>query len=153
MFQRGTIKTAAVVCLVIITLGIMELGQAKPPSEERFSVLSKDPTWVLDRTTGLQWQKSPGTGLINWQAASEYCISLGNESRLPEIKELISLVDYSQWDPPLPQGHPFQGVQSAEYFSATAQAGLSIQGWVVQFFGGAVFYVNRANVYRAWCVR
>ena len=88
------------------------LAHAEKPIKPRFSAFSKDPAWVLDRTTSLQWQKTPNNGVIPWTNADAYCSSLGNGSRLPEVKELISLVDYSVGGgiPVLPAGHPFVGI-------------------------------------------
>lgn len=55
---------------------------------------------VVDAATGLNWQQAaPGT-TYNWEAATAYCqdLSLGGRDdwRLPNAKELQSLVDYSR---------------------------------------------------------
>lgn len=80
---------------------------------------------VTDNLTGLMWTKdanSPGptqcapyTGLNQtWQDALDRakCLNdnnyLGyNDWRLPNRKEIFSLIDHSVYDPALPQGHPF----------------------------------------------
>jgi hypothetical protein len=152
--RRFLTVTVGVLGLVLITVGVVDLGQAWAKDKPRFTILSKDPDWVLDRTTALQWQKAPGSEPMVWSIASTYCTDLGGGSRLPEIKELISLVDYSKLNPALPEGHPFQGVQSAIYWSATPlQGGDPSFAWVVNFNVGLVGFDPKVLPNHAWCVR
>ena len=55
---------------------------------------------ITDQATGLTWMKNDSATGLNWQAALNYCegLSLANQSdwRLPHIKEIQSLVDYSK---------------------------------------------------------
>jgi len=58
--------------------------------------------------------------------------STAGQWRLPNIKELQSLIDFGQLDPALPAGHPFTGVQSSgeigeesRYWSSTTRAGFN----------------------------
>lgn len=53
----------------------------------------------------------------------------------------------------LPDGHPFQNVQSASYWSATTTAGSPTFAWVVNFFFGGVLVMNLDGKGHAWCVR
>ena len=112
------------------------------PASTRFIVLSN---WggaaVLDRETGLVWEKSPSTSTNKgWHSAQSYCngLAVGNRKgwRLPTIQELASLVDPSvpYPGPTLPAGHPFSNVQSSHYWSATTYAYNASQAWDV-FFG------------------
>src|SRR5262245_54159931 len=80
------------------------------PATQRFIVLSN---WnneaVLDRETGLVWERSPGA-TANWQDALALCHTerhAGNRLgwRVPAVEELGSLIDRTQ-NPPLPVGHP-----------------------------------------------
>lgn len=136
--------------LCLVAYGLAHAGK---PIKPRFSVLPSDPTWVLDRTTSLQWQKTPNNGVIPWTSADAYCSSLGNGSRLPEVKELISLVDYGMFDPALPEGNPFQDVVSSWYWSATAAADNSSWAWLVAIGGGDVSKSEKSAGSRTWCVR
>lgn len=81
---------------------------------------------VCDNTTGLYWVKMPDATVRSHAAALTHCagLDLGNSQtyRLPEVKELISLVDYSQFNLALPVGHPFSNVQSSLYWSASTSA-------------------------------
>jgi hypothetical protein len=135
-------------------VGLVGLAQAEKPIKHRFSVLSKDTTWVLDHTTALQWQKTPGNEPTrSWQVAHDYCSTLGADVRLPEVKELLSLVDYSMFQPALPEGHPFVNVQPVFYWSETALAENSSLAWLVEFASGHVSTSEKSVVSRTWCVR
>jgi hypothetical protein len=82
------------------------------PSDTRFIVLSNmGSNAVLDRETGLVWEKSPNTN-TDWYNAQIRCNTLRTGGRLgwrmPTLQELASLVDPSVPfpDPRLPAGHP-----------------------------------------------
>ena len=66
----------------------------------RFVVLSNwNSDAVLDRETGLVWEKSPDSAVSAWPDAMRRCngISTGNRKgwRLPTVQDLASLVDSS----------------------------------------------------------
>jgi hypothetical protein len=118
---------------------------------------------VLDRETGLVWERSPSTSIVNWLNAQIQCntLNLGNRKgwRLPTVQELASLVDgdpANTSSPRLPPGHPFQNVQSSRYWSATADAEATSYTWGVDFINGYVdhgYYFNKARSNFVWCVR
>ncbi len=60
---------------------------------------------VSDQMSGLTWQQSDDGQTRNWRDALAYCEGLTladhNNWRLPNVKELQSIVDYSQHDPAL----------------------------------------------------
>jgi hypothetical protein len=75
---------------------------------------------VTDNLTGLVWMKNPGCGrMMTWSDALAYCNtlkagdcglsdgSLTGNWRLPNIRELLSLIDFARDNPALPMGHPF----------------------------------------------
>jgi len=88
------------------------------PSSTRFIVLSNfNSQAVLDRETGLVWERSPVSALgIGWFDAVSACESLIVVNRLgwrlPSVQELTSLVDPTQSNPALPPGNPFEGIAS-----------------------------------------
>ena len=129
----------------------------------RFIVLSNmSSAAVLDRETGLAWERSPYTNITTWMTAQMYCnnLTVGNRKgwRLPTLQELASLVDGDPANissPRLPPGHPFSNVQSSTYWSATTDHGADNLAWVVNFSNGDVDN-HGAKVlvtHRVWCVR
>lgn len=115
---------------------------------------------VLDRETGLVWQRSPVTPNALWGFAAVACVqtTLGNRKgwRLPTIEELASLVDPSVTSPGpvLPAGHPFQNVQPVKHWSASTQVNAPSAAWTVDFGTGAVAGNFKATSgATVWCVR
>ena len=127
---------------------------------QRYLILSN---WasaaVLDKETGLVWERSPATTPHNWAAARLQCTARTTGGRkgwrLPSIVELASLTNPSV-PPPGPVlhvNHPFIGVQSASYWSATSSARVSTLAWGVGFGNGIVDIDGKAGGGHAWCVR
>jgi hypothetical protein len=127
------------------------------PTATRWIILSNfNSEGVLDRNTGLVWEKSPATTTTVWTAARVACInkSVGGQKgwRLPAIPELASLIDPANSNPALSTGHPFL-TPSAFYWSASTDAGNPISAWAVSFVDGVVSSFNKASTVRVWCVR
>ena len=131
------------------------------PSNTRFIVLSNfGGQAVLDRETGLVWEKSPSAAVgFTWDNAVFHCnnLSLGNRNgwKLPSIQELTSLMDESV-TPTLPTGHPFTVQVSSIYWASTTKAGTDgAAAWLVFFGNGAINYALKSstNPFSVWCVR
>lgn len=114
---------------------------------------------VLDKETGLVWQRSPDPTWATWSAARIECTTrtTGNRKgwRLPSVHELGSLIHPSVAPgPTLQPGHPFLNVQSARYWSATTDAVFPTNAWSVNFFSGDVNYFgDKTGSGQVWCVR
>jgi hypothetical protein len=128
----------------------------KLSADKRF-VLVLDGEAVLDRETGLVWEKSPDTTIRNWDQAVVYCYNkdVGGRKgwRLPKVEELASLVDTTQSNPALPSGHPFVNVQSDYYWSSTEYAGSPDASWAVFMYGGNVLSYSKNSSLFVWSVR
>jgi hypothetical protein len=138
-------------------------------ASSRFKVLSDfNNEAVLDKETGLVWEKVPATGAgINWWAARDTCANktVGGRKgwRLPSVVELSSLVDPANSNPALPTGHPFTITPPANYWSATTIAGDAgdagdaasvAEAWFVVFGLGNVFDRHKSGTdSQVWCVR
>lgn len=130
------------------------------PAAQRFVILpafANDA--VLDKKTGLVWEKSPQATSAIWSVARRTCVekSVGGQKgwRLPSLEELASLVDYSIAPPSLalPPGHPFLSIQSAVYWSSTRPGEDPKGAWGVHFgLGGGSTFINWAHSVPAWCV-
>ena len=130
------------------------------PPGERFVVLADfNDEAVLDRNTGLVWEKSPLNAVVQWGGARYSCAdrAIGNQYawRLPSFAELASLIDRSGGSsgPTLPLGHPFAGVQPAGYWSASTNAVNTANAWIVDFAYGRVISTAKTDTQRIWCVR
>ena len=135
------------------------------PASTRFIVLLN---WgsaaVLDRETGLVWEKSPSASRPTWIDAQTQCYRLTTGGRLgwrlPTIPELASLMDPSvpSPGPTLPAGHPFINVQVGEfaaYWSAnTSSFNTPFLALAAEFGGGLrVEEFAKTNGNFVWCVR
>ncbi len=108
---------------------------------------------VTDNTTNLIWQKAVG-GQTNWESAIAYCENLSlagfTDWRLPNIKELRSLIDSSRIDPAVDTNYFDYGYTNG-YWSST---GNGDRAWKVYFDTGGVWdgnYITYPNDIR--CVR
>ena len=130
---------------------------------------------VTDNLTGLIWLENANCfGRKKWQDGSTYPAleaaltlnsgecgltdsSVEGDWRLPNVRELFSLIDSSQptaapWVA-LPSGHPFSGVQSNYYWSSTTYAHSTVNAWYVSLYDGVVDYGNETCTYYVWPVR
>jgi hypothetical protein len=130
------------------------------PAAQRFVILPAfNSDAVLDKETGLVWEKSPATTAGNSSSARSTCANkaVGGRKgwRLPSMPELASLVDPSVASPgpTLPQGHPFLNIQPSNYWSASAHVENPTLTWGVGFGNGNVLGVSKAFDNRVWCVR
>jgi hypothetical protein len=73
--------------------------------------------------------------------------------RLPNVKELLSLLDYGNFAPALPTGHPFLNVQSPIYWSSTTAAAFPGFAWIVNLNGGRTIDDGKDNTVFVWPVR
>jgi len=100
-------------------------------------VINGDGT-VTDTTMGLMWQQATD-GYETWTAAISHCEALSlagyDDWRLPNQRELRSLVDYSRYDPAIDRDF-FPDTVSAYYRSSTTYAYTTAYAWIVYFIGG-----------------
>jgi hypothetical protein len=127
----------------------------------RFDILTAfNSEAVLDKQTGLVWERSPQPMSARWIAARRTCMekNVGGQKgwRLPSLQELTSLVDPSiaPPGPTLPPGHPFLTVKPTVYWSATRVDEDARGSWAVHFgLGGGATFINWAHSVQSWCVR
>lgn len=138
------------------------------PGSTRFVVLSNfNSQAVLDRETGLVWQRSPLVATADWYQASVECLGTNTGGRhgwrLPTATELSSLFDRNASAVQLPAGHPFIGVQIDHgYWTATTHDQFPNEAWTVDFALGdgmdpsqldGVDKGTNSNPQYRWCVR
>ena len=121
---------------------------------------------VTDNLTGLIWLKNANCfSTRTWDQALSDCNSLAEGScgltdgsvagdwRLPNLRELESLIDYGKESPALPDGHPFTDVQSSYYWSSTTLVNDAGVAWFVYFGNGFVNGDAKSSSIYVWCVR
>jgi hypothetical protein len=101
---------------------------------------------VTDTSTELMWQQQAGSSIQRWEGALAYCegLNLGGHTdwRLPTIKELRSLVDYSRYNPAINTTY-FPNIFSSFYWASTTYAYSTGNAWGVPFYyGGGSLYVG-----------
>jgi murein DD-endopeptidase MepM/ murein hydrolase activator NlpD len=109
---------------------------------------------ITDMTTGLMWQQTESKAMT-WERALAYCESLDlggyRDWRLPNIRELLSLVDDSRRGPTISAIY-FPGCRPSVYWSSTTQVGHPRFAWYVDFRDGGVpsgTYKERSHYMRA----
>ncbi|MBF0213504.1 MAG: DUF1566 domain-containing protein [Magnetococcales bacterium] len=126
---------------------------------------------VFDRLTGLIWMKKVNCfGALKWAEALDriaglnagthpcsgegYEIGTYNDWRLPNIRELQSLLDAGRLGPSLPEGHPFSGLDSVrEFWSGTTVDDRNLQAWYLNFLTGETQQVVKSGTKFVWPVR
>jgi len=121
---------------------------------------------VTDNLTALIWLKNANCfGARTWEQALANANALANgqctltdgstagQWRLPNVREQQSLIDYGRVNPALPTGHPFSGVQTNNYWSATTYAYNTSNAWIVLLNYGNVLAGGKTSSYYVWPVR
>ena len=110
---------------------------------------------VTDMVTGLMWQQLT-VGKMNWEDAIAYCENLilagYDDWRLPNLKELTFIVDYTRHDPSINRTY-FPNTMPFVYWSSSPYAGHSYHAWLVNFYYGGVYNGAKAGHYYVRCVR
>jgi hypothetical protein len=92
---------------------------------------------VYDTKTGLTWQQSANTsGMLQGDAVS-YCSNLTGSWRLPSLKELATIVDYSTGNPSI-DSNAFPSTPASYFWSSTfVSNGSNNYAWAIAFdYGG-----------------
>ena len=130
---------------------------------------------VADNLTGLVWLKNPSAFTVTtWSKALVACNKLSNgeaglrdnskpgDWRMPNVRELESLIDYSKQNPALPSGQPFQNVATGIYWTSTTvldtpktiyRGAIVNAAWVVDFSDGRVSDTEKTYETNLWPVR
>jgi len=141
-----------------------ELQRGAAPPDPRF--IARGDGTVTDELTGLTWVQDPNVfGEVTWEealassrtlAAGGYDLSDDSKKgdwRLPNIRELLSLVDYGQGDPILPSGHQFKNPPQGIYWTSTTLAPAPQLAWMITLGIGPTVFVVKDTPARMWPVR
>jgi len=134
---------------------------------------------VTDNFTGLIWLKIANCGgTKTWTDALAFANSLYDDGnggncglsddslagdwRLPNVRELHSLITFGFWDPALPdttgdsqwtEGNSFFGVESNYYWSSTTFVRWMDDAWIVSLWYGNADHDDKVSDHFVWPVR
>lgn len=98
---------------------------------------------ITDLNTGLVWQQTPSSQTFTWQEAIEYCKELEldgkNDWRIPSLKELFSISDFSSGWPYLNTDYfdlaSGQVSKDEQFWSGNDYVGVRVEGGLNSAFG------------------
>jgi hypothetical protein len=144
-----------------------ELRRGDPWPEPRFEVVggagaASGGEVVRDNLTGLHWLRdaNAATYPLSWQESldhvgwmNEAAVSGYDDWRLPDRRELRSLLSHQTRNPALPEGHPFKNVVLSWYWTSTSAAINPAYAWYVHMEGARCFYGAKDQYFLLWPVR
>ncbi len=163
MKHRGVFTKAVLALLLAIGTanagGFPTLDKIKSGTGRFKAVLNGQA--ILDKETGLVWEKAPSATAVQWDDANYNCTLLktGNRMgwRVPTVEEALSLFIVSGSTVKLPTDHPFQNL-TGDYFwtnSRVAAPGQQFVWAIGPTDGSHAFESPTASLHstQAWCVR
>ena len=140
--------------ILLIMLGLSVFLNAE------FTRIEQPSGVVKDTSTQLQWQDDYSDNGNNiktatWTAAIDYCEALGLAGggwRLPNEKELLSLVDYTVYNPSISSLYTHTTI-SDYYWSSTTDAKYTSSALIVYFYDGYRDHDSKSNINGVRCVR
>ena len=136
-----------------------EFRKGAPWPEPRFG---RSEELVIDYLTGLTWTGNANVAEfpLRWQEALAYVLDMNRRKafgysgwRLPNRRELRSLMSYRTRKPALPEGHPFANIFLGWYWTSTTAAINPAYAWYVHMEGARMFYGNKEQSCLLWPVR
>lgn len=117
---------------------------------------------VQDRLTGLFWTRNANIPELpmTWAEAFAFVAHMNRthalgyaDWRLPNRRELRSLMSHQTSRPALPAGHPFTNIFSGWYWTSTSAAISPAHAWYVHMEGARMFYGGKDQSFLVWPVR
>jgi len=126
------------------------------PPKERF--VDHGNGTITDKSSQLMWTKAPKTMPETYESAVNYCRTLNINGlccwRLPTIDEWKQIIDHSQQNPALPQGHPFESIHTSfGYWSKTSHRFGPQYMYQMKLWYGKSGYMNKSQRALVWPVR
>jgi len=135
----------------------IKIGQAWP--DPRFNLVDRD--LAKDELTGLIWTRKANffDFPLTWDEALEEIRAMNRQTfsgqddwRLPNRREMRSIISHGHIKPALPPGHPFIDVFIGWYWTSTTSAMAPAYAWYVHLEGARMFYGGKNQRYLAWPV-
>ena len=135
------------------------MDQAERNATDRFIVENYT---VLDMRTGLMWPRNASLFEfpMSWPEALTAIRQLNQTAlygyrdwKLPNRRELFSLISHTTINPCLPVDHPFSGLFHGYYWTSSTCARLPDQAWYIHLGGARVVKGMKYGSYMVWPVR
>ena len=134
----------------------VRLGQSQPVQ----SFNDNGDGTVTDNVTRIMWQKQDDGSDRNWENSVKYCAALSllghKDWRLPNIKELNSIVDLTTYNPAISPVY-FSTASSSFYWSSTSYSAVfdptNTSAWGIAYYDGSVYSNDKSFIGRARCAR
>lgn len=140
-----------------------ELCRGQPWPSQRFRVLEESEGRVVrDYLTGLQWSRDASLSgyPLNWQEALDFVARMNEQGhfghddwRLPNRRELRSLISHQARNPALPEHNPFENIVLTWYWTSTTAAINTAYAWYMHMEGARTFYGGKDQYFLLWPVR
>ncbi|MBU1231701.1 MAG: DUF1566 domain-containing protein [Proteobacteria bacterium] len=117
---------------------------------------------VIDKKTGLMWTKNASLSSFSmtWNEALTFIKDLNHSElngysdwKLPNRRELFSIISHKTINPCLPLFHPFVNIFTSYYWTSTSCARQTDQAWYIHLGGARVFKGKKYDSYMVWPVR
>jgi hypothetical protein len=117
---------------------------------------------VVDKLTGLAWFRNANIAdfPLTWQEALDHVAQMNRDHaagftdwRLPNRRELRSLISHQSRRPALPNEHLFTNLFQGWYWSSTTAVISPAHAWYVSMDGGRMFYGGKDQSFMVWPVR
>jgi hypothetical protein len=129
------------------------------PDDSRFEIRDFE---VFDHLTGLSWLRDAAVAgfPLSWRESLDFIETMNRDTtaghddwRLPNRRELRSLVSHGTARPALPEGHPFINVVQSWYWTSTTAAINYAYAWYINMEGARMFYGAKNQYFMLWPVR
>lgn len=137
-------------------------GEVQGPQAGSAARFAAGPDLITDRLTGLQWSADASLAVtpLTWGEALDYVAGLNaqvwgghGDWRLPNRRELRSLIDHGRQRPALPGDLPARNLFQGPYWTSTTAALHPQHAWWVDLAGGRSFYAGKDQDCMVWPVR
>lgn len=123
---------------------------------------SREGETLRDHLTGLVWSHDANLARfpLTWQESLDFVASMNktrqfgfSDWRLPNRRELRSILSFQNKKPALPQDHSFINIFLGWYWSSTTAAIHPAYAWCVHLEGARMFYGGKEHYALLWPVR
>jgi len=136
-----------------------EFRRGIPWPEKRFLI---EGGVVRDRLTNLLWLRDANVAgfPLTWRETFEYVREMNHAShlgfddwRVPNRRELLSLMSFQACKPALPENHPFRNLFSCWCWTSTTASIALSHAWYIHMEGARMFYGGKDQSYLLWPLR